>query len=353
MRKETVMDQGEPVSRPMDAPPAPPKDGVINNDSVLLKVENLQVNFFALAGTVNVLRGVDFAVTPGEILGIVGETGSGKSVTALSIARLLPRAGRVVGGRVFFRGENLYSLRAKEMRQVRGNEISMIFQNPRSSLNPVFRVGKVLGEVLRVHSGLRGRAGRDRAIELLADVGLPDPASVLHQYPHELSGGMAQRVMIAMALASTPHLLIADEPTTALDVTIQYQIISLLSSLRSEHGLAQILITHNLGVIAELCDRVAVMYAGAIVEEAPVTTIFDEPRHPYTRGLLAARARTESVGTLASIPGQVPDLRERLPGCTFQARCAHARDVCREVVPPVDQAGSQQLVACHRWREIG
>jgi oligopeptide/dipeptide ABC transporter ATP-binding protein len=348
------MEQGESVSRPTDElPSASAKAKVIDSDSDLLEVGDLRVNFFALTGVVSVLRGVNFSVAPGEILGIVGETGSGKSVTALSIARLLPRAGRVVGGRVLFRGQNLYSLQAKEMRHVRGNEISMIFQNPRSSLNPVFRVGKVLGEILRVHSGLQGRTGRDRAMDLLADVGLSDPASVLRQYPHELSGGMAQRVMIAMALASTPHLLVADEPTTALDVTIQYQIISLLSNLRSERGLAQILITHNLGVIAELCDRVVVMYAGAIVEEALVTTIFDEPRHPYTRGLLAARVRTESIGALASIPGQVPDLREHLPGCAFQARCAHARDICREVAPLLTQAGSRQSVACHRWREIG
>ena len=347
------MGQGDSVSRRTDALQSVSHNAkAIDSDSPLLQVADLRVNFFALTGVVSVLRGVNLSVAPGEILGIVGETGSGKSVTALSIARLLPRAGRVVGGRVLFRDKNLYSLEAKEMRRVRGNEISMIFQNPRSSLNPVFRVGKVIGEILRVHSGLQGRNGHDRAMDLLADVGLSDPASVLRQYPHELSGGMAQRVMIAMALASTPHLLVADEPTTALDVTIQYQIISLLSNLRSERGLAQILITHNLGVIAELCDRVVVMYAGAIVEEALVSTIFDEPRHPYTRGLLAARVRTASIGTLASIPGQVPDLRERLPGCAFQARCPHVREVCRETAPVLVQAAPRQSVACHRWREI-
>ena len=300
----------------------------------------------------SVLEGVNLTVADGEILGIVGESGSGKSVTALSIMRLLRRPGRVTGGRAMFRGVDLLALSPRRMRAIRGDMISMIFQNPRSSLNPVFRVGKVLREVLRVHSGLGGAAADARAMELLHDVGLPDPASVLRRYPHQLSGGMAQRVMIALALASSPDLLLADEPTTALDVTIQYQIITLLSRLRSRHRLAQIVITHNLGVIAELCDRVAVMYAGTIVEEAPAEAIFDEPRHPYTRGLLAARARARSVGTLASIPGQVPDLRRRPSGCPFHTRCAHARDVCTEAVPRLEDAGSRHGVACHLWKEI-
>ena len=268
--------------------------------------------------------------------------------------RLLRRPGRVTGGRAIFRGVDLLELGPRDMRAIRGDMISMIFQSPRSSLNPVFPIGKVLREVLRVHSGLAGRAADARADELLSDVGLPDPAAVLRRYPHQLSGGMAQRVMIALALASAPNLLLADEPTTALDVTIQHQIITLLERLRADRGLAQIVITHNLGVVAELCDRVAVMYAGTIVEEAPVEAIFDEPRHPYTRGLLAARARAESTGTLASIPGQVPDLRRRPSGCPFHPRCAHARDVCTEAVPGLEDAGPGpgHRVACHLWREI-
>jgi len=312
------------------------------------------VRFDTLAGPVSVLEGVNLTVADGEILGIVGESGSGKSVTALSILRLLRRPGRVTGGRALFRGVDLLELGPREMRAIRGDLISMIFQTPRSSLNPVFPIGKVLREVLRVHSGLGGRAAESRAVELLTDVGLPDPAEVLRRYPHQLSGGMAQRVMIALALASAPDLLLADEPTTALDVTIQHQIITLLSQLRADRGLAQIVITHNLGVVAELCDRVAVMYAGTIVEEAPVEAIFDEPRHPYTRGLLAARARAESTGTLASIPGQVPDLRRRPSGCPFHPRCAHARGVCTEAVPALEDAGpgSGRRVACHVWREI-
>jgi oligopeptide/dipeptide ABC transporter ATP-binding protein len=242
------------------------------------------------------------------------------------------------------------------MRSVRGEEISMIFQNPRSSLNPVFRVGKTLREVLRVHEGLRGDAAERRAIALLTDVGLSAPESVLRRFPHQLSGGMAQRVMIALALASSPRLLIADEPTTALDVTIQQQIIALLARLRAEHNLAQVLITHNMGVVAELCDRVAVMYAGTVVEEGPVLPIFDEPRHPYTRALLAARARTDDVigevQSIPSIPGQAPDPRNRPAGCPFHPRCAFARDICKEVVPVVEPAGDRHHVACHRWREF-
>lgn len=353
MKEETVASPSNPgLGRAESAASASTKVASESAESTLLQVEDLRVTFFTPAGPVNVLEGVNFSVGSGEIIGIVGETGAGKSVTALSIVRLLPRPGRVVGGRVLFQGVDLSSLRPNEMRGVRGAEISMIFQNPQSSLNPVFRVGKVLREVLRVHSGLRGRAADARAMELFADVGLPDPALVLRRYPHQLSGGMAQRVMIAMALASSPRLLIADEPTTALDVTIQYQIITLLARLRAERGLAQILITHNLGVIAELCDRVAVMYAGKVVEEASVVAIFDEPRHPYTRGLLAARARTEGVGVLTSIPGQAPDLRQRPSGCPFHPRCAHARDVCVEAVPANEEVGARHRVACHFWREI-
>ncbi len=322
-------------------------------DRALLEIQDLQVTFFTPTGPVQVLTGVTLDVHTGEIVGLVGESGSGKSVTALSVMRLLRRPGRVTAGKIFFRGRDLLALSPKEMRRVRGGEISMIFQNPRSSLNPVFRVGRLLEEVLRVHEGVRGPAAVRRAEQLLADVGLPAPGSVLQRYPHHLSGGMAQRVMIALALASSPKMLIADEPTTALDVTIQSQIIALLARLREERGLAQIMITHNLGVVAELCDRVAVMYAGMIVEEGPIEAIFDGPRHPYTLGLLAARARAGAAGTLASIPGQVPDLRRRPPGCPFHPRCQFAQPRCQEAVPVLEQVSPRHWVACHRWREIG
>jgi oligopeptide/dipeptide ABC transporter ATP-binding protein len=318
----------------------------------LLQVDDLRVAFFTPAGPVRVLEGVTLTVNEGEILGIVGESGSGKSVTALSIVRLLRRPGQVTGGRVLFRGQDLLTVPPGEMRGIRGEEISMIVQNPRSSLNPVMRIGTLLGEVIRVHGGLRGAAARQREMQLLADVGLPAPGAILRRFPHQLSGGMAQRVMIALALASSPSLLVADEPTTALDVTIQFQIITLLSRLRREHDLAQIVITHNLGVVAELCDRVAVMYAGKIVEEGPTVAIFDKPRHPYTRGLLAARARTETIGALSSIPGQVPDLRQRPSGCPFHPRCAYARAICSEVAPVLDDVGGRHRAACHFWREI-
>jgi oligopeptide/dipeptide ABC transporter ATP-binding protein len=318
----------------------------------LLHVDHLEAAFFTPGGVVPLLPRVDLAVAEGEIVGLVGESGCGKSVTALSILGLLRPPGRVTGGRVRFAGRDLLTLPADELRHVRGGEIAMIFQNPRSSLNPVFRIGRILREVLRVHLGLRGRAADRRAVALLADVGLPDPVVILDRYPHQLSGGMAQRVMIALALASSPRLLIADEPTTALDVTIQFQIISLLSRLRRERGLAQIVITHNLGVVAELCDRVAVMYAGAVVESGPVAEIFDTPRHPYTRGLLEARARTDTTGTLATIPGQVPDLRHRPAGCPFHPRCAWARELCHAAMPPTEPSGDGHLVACHFWREV-
>jgi oligopeptide/dipeptide ABC transporter ATP-binding protein len=318
----------------------------------VLQVEDLAVTFFTPTGPVHVLIGVDLTVNAGEILGIVGESGSGKSVTALSIVRLLPQQGRITNGRVLFQDQDLVPIPIQAVRRIRGNEISMIFQNPRSSLNPVFRVGTLMREVLRVHGGFRRAKADEQAMRLLADVGLPDPASVLRRYPHQLSGGMAQRVMIALALASSPRLLIADEPTTALDVTIQHQIIVLLNRLRAERGLTQVVITHNLGVVAELCDRVAVMYAGTIVEDGPTVAIFDEPRHPYTRGLLAARARTDTTTILASIPGQVPDLRHRPRGCPFHPRCPFARPICSEVKPALDQVGPRHRAACHFWREI-
>ncbi len=326
--------------------------GAVHPGRELLRVEGLRVEFHMPHHTVVVLDGIDLQVNEGEILGLVGESGSGKSVTALTIAGLMRPPGVVSGGEIRFAGRNLLELDSREMRSIRGDRISMIFQNPRASLNPVLSVGKVLREVLRVHGGLRGAGATRRAMELLSDVGLSDPRAVLRRYPHQLSGGMAQRVMIALALASSPDLLLADEPTTALDVTIQFQIIRLLSRLRKDRNLTQIVISHNLGVIAELCDRVAVMYAGSIVEEATVEQIFDDARHPYTRGLIAARARTESEEELESIPGQVPDLRQRPHGCPFHPRCAHARDACRSAQPVFEFVSSEHKVACHRWSEL-
>src|SRR5436190_2662122 len=270
----------------------------------ILDVRELTTAFASPSGPVRVLDGVDFHVEDGEILGIVGESGSGKTITALSVTQLLPAAATIHGGEIHFRGSNLLALSQGGMNRIRGRQISMIFQSPRASLNPLYRVETTLAQVLRTHRNLRGESARRVALELLVDVGLPDPPRVLRQYPHQLSGGMCQRVMIAYALASNPSLLIADEPTTALDVTVQLQIIRLLSRLVKEHGLTLILITHNLSVVAELCDRVVVMYLGTIVDQGPVPEFFDRPRHPYKVGLLASRPTVHVEGTLAAIPGQ-------------------------------------------------
>jgi oligopeptide/dipeptide ABC transporter ATP-binding protein len=288
----------------------------------LLDVRGLRTSFHTRDGIVRAVDGIDFHVDRGEIVGLVGESGCGKSVTSLSIMRLVAAPGRVEAGEVVFDGTDLLKIRSDEMRRIRGNRISMIFQQPQSSLNPVWTVGRQIGEVLELHRNMTRKTASGRVIELLRLVGIPDPERRVKAYPHELSGGMAQRVMIAMALACEPELLIADEPTTALDVTIQAQILDLMRSLRDETGTAIILITHDLGVVAEMCDRVAVMYAGEIVEQTDTVSLFRDPLHPYTRGLIAS---IPVVGTvvdqLAVIPGNVPNLIDLPDGCRFAPRC--------------------------------
>jgi oligopeptide/dipeptide ABC transporter ATP-binding protein len=319
----------------------------------ILELKDLSAEFPNPHGpSARVLDGVSFSVEQGEILGIVGESGSGKTMTALSVMRLLPSACTISSGQILFRGGGLLALGERQMNDIRGAELSMIFQNPRSSLNPLFRVEKTLAQVLRAHRGLKGDPARKASIDLLADVGLPDPERILRRYPHELSGGMAQRVMIAFALASNPKMLIADEPTTALDVTVQLQVIELLARLREEHGLTLLMITHNLSVVAEICDRVMVMYLGRIVEHGPVLEIFDHPRHPYTIGLLGSRPTVHIGGTLTAIPGQVPDLRERPSGCAFHPRCPAATEICAGEAPPHEQVAEDHSVECHHWREM-
>ncbi|MCY4541578.1 MAG: ABC transporter ATP-binding protein [Rhodobacteraceae bacterium] len=342
----------EPATSMLRSVNDPLRPGVNSSGERVLSIEGLRVEFRLPDESTEVLCGVDLTARPGEIVGVVGESGSGKTVAALAVVGLLPSAAHVSGGSVRFFNENLLDLDSRQMRAIRGSRISMIFQNPRASLNPVFTVGRMLREVLLVHSGLRGRKATVRAQELLADVGLPDPSAVMRRYPHQLSGGMAQRAMIALALSSSPDLLLADEPTTALDVTIQHQIIQLLLRLRKRQNLTQIVITHNFGVVAELCDRVAVMYAGAILEEAPVGRIFEAPGHPYTRGLLSARARVEQSSGIRSIPGQVPELKNRPTGCSFHPRCEHARDICRVSTPRLESSAPNHSIACHRWREL-
>jgi oligopeptide/dipeptide ABC transporter ATP-binding protein len=289
----------------------------------LLEVTGLRTSFYTRDGIVRAVDGIDFHVDRGEIMGLVGESGCGKSVTSLSIMGLVSRPGRVEAGEVMFDGRDLLKLSDDERRKLRGDRMSMIFQQPQSSLNPVRDVGRQIGEVLEIHRAMKRGPARERALELLRMVGIPDPARRLKSFPHELSGGMAQRVMIAMALACEPELLIADEPTTALDVTIQAQILDLMRNLRDQTGTAIILITHDLGVVAEMCDRVAVMYAGEIVEETEVGPLFRQPRHPYTRGLIGSIPVVGDIReALAVIPGNVPNLIDLPKGCRFAPRCA-------------------------------
>ena len=318
--------------------------------SPLLTVEDLRVVFEGDRGTVTeAVAGVSFSLAPGRTLGIVGESGCGKSVTALSIMRLLPKAGTRVSGSVVFEGRELGALPERQMQDLRGNRLAMIFQEPMTSLNPSFTIGDQIGEVLSRHRGLSASAARRAAIDMLERVRMPSPHMRVDEYPHKLSGGMRQRVMIAMALACAPTLLIADEPTTALDVTIQAQILDLLRKLREETGTAIVLITHDLGVVAETCDDVAVMYAGEIVELAPAQALFAAPQHPYTVGLLGSIPLISATRErLLTISGSVPTLSGRFTGCRFAARCPFADAHCRAQAPPLAAVGASHLSRC--WK---
>lgn len=294
-----------------------------------------------------VLDELNLSVEKNQILGLLGESGSGKSVTAYSALQLVGKPGKVVGGKAIFDGVDLLSLSETEMQQVRGRQISMIFQDPRSCLNPLRTAGSQLMDVLRVRKGLRGSDLRAAAMDMLKRVALPDGDAKMSAYPHELSTGMCQRVMIALALACEPRLLIADEATTGLDVTIQYQIIELLKQLARTMHMTQIIITHDLGIAAEMCDAIAVMYAGSIVESAPALQLFDHPRHPYTLGLLACRPRLAFTGSLRAIPGSVPDYLSLPSGCRFHPRCTSAKEACSRVAPTLATVADNHLVACH------
>ena len=315
-----------------------------STNGMLLEIQNLQTHFVTDAGTVRAVDGVNLTVRKGETLGIVGESGCGKSVTALSVLRLIPNPpGKIVAGKILLEGRNLLDLPEDEMRKVRGGSISMIFQEPMTSLNPVFTVGDQIAEGIRLHQRLSKRESWNKAIEMLRLVRIPDPERRVKEYPHQMSGGMRQRVMIAMALSCNPHLLIADEPTTALDVTIQAQILELLNQLKAELGMAVMLITHDLGVVADTAARVAVMYAGRVVEEAPVLELFTNPLHPYTQGLLNSIPRIEKSERrprLQAIPGMVPDLLDLPRGCKFQARCSKVFEACRGEEPPLKPVGT-------------
>jgi peptide/nickel transport system ATP-binding protein len=322
----------------------------------LLQVEELSCGFHTEDGYQRVVDGVSFALEPGATLGLVGESGCGKTVTALAVMGLLPRpAGVLESGRILVNGQNLAALKPDQLRQFRGRQIGMIFQEPMTALNPVHTIGRQVLETLRVYEPKAEKSSlRKRSLELLEQVGIPAPTQRLKEYPHQLSGGMRQRVMIAMALAGRPKVLIADEPTTALDVTVQAQILELLRSLQSEYGMAMLFITHDLGVVAELCDEVLVMYAGRVAEHAPVQALFAAPNHPYTRGLIDSvpLPDTPAKSVLAAIDGVVPSLSQMPPGCRFSNRCRYVIDVCRTVVPALEPCGLDHDVACHRWRDL-
>ena len=318
----------------------------------LLEVENLQTHFRTPDGINRAVDGVSFHVNEGETLAVVGESGCGKSVTANSILRLIPEPPGRIAGHIRFEGTDLLTLPDRAMRDIRGNDISMIFQEPMTSLNPVLTVGRQLGETLRLHQGLSKQAAEDRSVEMLNLVGIPEAKRRVREYPHQLSGGMRQRVMIAMALACNPKLLIADEPTTALDVTIQAQILDLMRDLKNRVGAAILLITHDLGVVAEVAERVMVMYAGRKVEEAPVDALFRSPRHPYTQGLLGAVPKlgsslTGEMTRLAEIPGLVPSLKDRIKGCVFASRCLYVTDLCHTIAPALEAKAPGHVAACH------
>lgn len=339
-------------------------------EEIILDIKNLSTSFFTARGRIRAVDRVSFTVRQGEIVGIVGESGCGKTVTALSILRLVDPPGRIMSGEILFKGMNLLEKSEREMRHIRGKEIAMIWQDPMASLNPVRTVGDQIAEALLLHdhAGVhqeQDRSGREkplsfwkrsrskravfeRVVQLLEEVNISDPARRAREYPHQLSGGMQQRVMIAMALACEPSLLIADEPTTALDVTIQVQILELLQKLQQERKMAILLITHNLGIVAEMCHRVQVMYAGQIIESADTLPLFERPSHPYTQGLLRSIPKRETrPGALEAIKGTVPDLREDLQGCPFQSRCPEAMEICKEQTPPLLQIAPGHVARCH------
>jgi oligopeptide transport system ATP-binding protein len=319
----------------------------------ILKVKDLVINFHTNQGVVSAVNHASFNVNPAETVCIVGESGSGKSVTSLSIMGLLSKTGKLDKGEILFKQENLLNKTKKQMQKIRGNDIAMIFQEPMTSLNPVYTVGEQISEGLRFHKKVSRKESMDKAVELLKMVGIPSPEKRVYEYPHQLSGGMRQRVMIAIALACSPELLIADEPTTALDVTIQAQVLELMKGLKEDLGMSILLITHDLGVVADMADRVVVMYAGVVVEEASVWEIFEQPYHPYTLGLLEAMPTLEAKGErLKTIKGVIPNPLEIPEGCRFHPRCPYASDQCRKSEPRLEEVGKGRRVACFHYDSL-
>ena len=323
----------------------------MNHSEILLEIKDLCVEFKTMAGTVHAVDHLSYTLHRGEKLGIVGESGSGKSVSSLAMMQLIPNPpGKVTGGQILYNGKDLVKLSEREMEKIRGNEISMIFQEPMTSLNPIIRCGKQIAESLRLHRGMKKKEAMEEAVRMMRAVGIANPEVRAHEYPHQMSGGMRQRVMIAMALACQPQILIADEPTTALDVTIQAQILDLIRELNESMGTSVVFITHDLGVVSELCDTVIVMYTGHIVEQAPVKELFESPKHPYTKGLLNAIPKiTRERNPLETIEGMVPNPTERIEGCSFSPRCPYATDQCRKAEPPMAELSDGRLVRCWQY----
>ncbi len=317
----------------------------------ILEIKDLCVEFQTVEGVVHAVDHLNYTLHKGEKLGIVGESGSGKSVSSLGMMQLIPNPpGRITGGEILYHGKDLVKASEKEMQKIRGNEISMIFQEPMTSLNPIIKCGKQIAESLRLHRGMKKKEALEAAVRMMRAVGIANPEVRAHEYPHQMSGGMRQRVMIAMALACQPQILIADEPTTALDVTIQAQILDLIRELNESMGTSVVFITHDLGVVSELCDTVIVMYTGHIVEQAPVKELFESPKHPYTKGLLNAIPKiTRERNPLETIEGMVPNPTERIEGCSFSPRCPYATDQCRKAEPPMAELSDGRLVRCWQY----
>ena len=318
----------------------------------LLEIRDLKTYFFTEAGVVKAVDGANVDVRPKETVGLVGESGSGKTVTALSALRIIPRPGRIVTGSIKFDGEDVLAKSEEEMRQLRGPKMAMVFQDPSSSLNPLYTVERQLSDILMLHRKLSKKEASQRAEFLLELVGIQDPRTRLKAYPHELSGGMKQRIAIARALSCEPSLLFADEPTTNLDVTVQAQVLELMKKLQRDLGMSMVMITHDMGIIADMTERVTIMYAGRVMEAADTKTMFHDPKHPYTEALLAAVPRVDQRKLLEVIPGNIPNLIEPPPGCVFNPRCKYAKQVCIDAVPPLEEVGKNHWAACHRWKEI-
>ena len=318
----------------------------------LLEIRDLKTYFFTEAGVVRAVENASVDVRPKETIGLVGESGSGKTVTALSALRIVPRPGRIVAGSIKFEGADVLAMSDEEMRKLRGPKMAMVFQDPSSSLNPVYTVERQLSDILMLHRNLTKKEASERAQYLLELVGIPEPHTRLKAYPHELSGGTKQRIAIARALSCEPTLLFADEPTTNLDVTVQAQVLELMKKLQRDLGMSMVMSTHDMGIIADMTERVTIMYAGKVMEAADTKTVFHDPKHPYTEALLAAVPRVDQRKILEVIPGNIPNLIEPPSGCVFHPRCKYAKQICAETVPPLEKAGEGRLVACLRWKEL-